>query len=219
MAGCRRPCGVRMMAWRGTPTAAREPSSEADLGDRGQERHARRGRDERRSTYGPAAVWRWTEATGWRQRGTIAPDAAGAMLAVAVTASGFVAVGQNGHDDGALAWTSADGLSWTAAPDQPGSTTSRHRSGCSPWSPVRPGWWRAAGGRMPGTARRSTWTSADGVTWSGPAWEPLFSGGQITGLSVGSGGLVAVGRTGYPGQQPGRDLGERRAVTGPARTP
>ncbi len=68
--------------------------------------------------YGPAAAWRWTRDAGW-QRGHIGPDAGGAMRAVAVTPSGFLAVGLNGHDDGALAWTSPDGLDWTASPDQP----------------------------------------------------------------------------------------------------
>ncbi len=147
--------------------------------------------------YGPAAVWRWTAATGW-QRGSIAPDAAGAMLAVAVTASGFVAVGQNGHDNGALAWTSPDGLSWTAAPDQPAfhyfSSPIRMQSVVAGRAGLVAGGWRSDAGN--GSA--VTWASADGVTWSGPAWEPSFSGGQISGLAVSGGGLVAVGRTGYP---------------------
>ncbi len=148
-------------------------------------------------TYGPAAVWRWTEATGW-QRGSIAPDATGAMLAVAVTASGFVAVGQNGHDDGALAWRSPDGLSWTAAPNQPAfhyfSSPTRMQSVVVGPTGLVAGGWRSDAGN--GSA--VTWTSKDGVTWIGPTWEPSFSGGQITGLAVSSGGLVAVGRTGYP---------------------
>ena len=147
--------------------------------------------------YGPAAVWRWTEATGW-QRGSIAPNAAGAMLAVAVTPSAFVAVGVNGHDDGALTWSSTDGLSWTAAPDQPAFHYARMpirmQSVVAGPAGLVAGGWRSDAGN--GSA--VTWTSADGATWSGPVWEPSFSGAQVTGLAVSSGGLVAVGRTGYP---------------------
>ncbi len=147
--------------------------------------------------YGPAAIWRWTEATGW-QRGRIGPDAAGAMLAVAVTASAFVAVGLNGHDDGALAWTSPDGLAWTAAPDQPAfhyaQRPVRMQSVVARPNGLVAGGWRSDAGNGSAVA----WTSADGVTWSGPVWEALFSGGQVSGLAVSSGQIVAVGRTGYP---------------------
>jgi hypothetical protein len=146
---------------------------------------------------GPAAAWRWTDATGW-QRGRIGPGAAGAMRAVAVTASGFVAVGQNGRDDGALAWTSPDGLVWTAVPDQPAfhylSMPVRMQTVVAGPTGLIAGGWRSDAGN--GSA--VTWTSADGVTWSGPVWEPAFSGGQISGLGVSGGALVAVGRTGYP---------------------
>jgi hypothetical protein len=147
--------------------------------------------------YGPAAVWRWTEATGW-QRGRIGPDAGGAMLAVAVTASAFVAVGQNGHDDGALAWTSPDGFVWTAAPDQPAfhyaQMPVRMQSVVAGSSGLVAGGWRSDAGNGSAVA----WTSADGVTWQGPVWETSFSGGQVTGLAVSGGAVVAVGRSGYP---------------------
>ena len=120
------------------------------------------------------------------------------MLAVAVTPSAFVAVGVNGHDDGALTWTSTDGLSWTAAPDQPAFHYARMpirmQSVVAGPAGLVAGGWRSDAGN--GSA--VTWTSADGATWSGPVWEPLFSGAQVTGLAVSSGGLVAVGRTGYP---------------------
>jgi hypothetical protein len=146
---------------------------------------------------GPAAAWRWTEATGW-QRGRIGPDAAGAMLAVAVTASGFVAVGHNGHDDGALTWSSPDGLVWTAVPDQPAFhyflMPVRMQSVVAGPTGLVAGGWRSDAGNGSAVA----WTSEDGLTWNGPAWEPSFSGGQISGLAVSGGALVAVGRTGYP---------------------
>jgi hypothetical protein len=147
--------------------------------------------------YGPTAVWRWTEATGW-QRGHVSPNAAGAMLAVAVTASAFVAVGLNGHDDGALTWTSPDGLAWTAAPDQPAfhyaQMPVRMQSVVAGPSGLVAGGWRSDAGNGSAVA----WTSADGATWNGPVWESSFSGGQVTGLAVSGGAVVAVGRTGYP---------------------
>jgi hypothetical protein len=147
--------------------------------------------------YGPAAAWRWTKADGW-QRARVAPDASGAMRAVTATGSGFVAVGLNGHDDGALAWTSRDGLDWTAVPDQPAlhrfGQPLRMQSVVAAPSELVAGGWRSDAGK--GSA--VVWVSADGVTWQGPTWEPSFSGGQITGLAAYGGAIVAVGRTGYP---------------------
>jgi len=148
-------------------------------------------------TYGPAGAWRWTQASGW-QRGRIGPDGSGAMRAVTVTASGFVAVGLNGHDDGARAWMSTDGLTWTAVPDQPAfhyyGLPVRMQTVVVGPSGLIAGGWRSD----PGKGSAVTWTSADGVTWQGPTWEPLFSGGQITGVVLTGRAVVAVGRTGYP---------------------
>lgn len=147
--------------------------------------------------YGPAAAWRWTASTGW-QAAAIGPDAEGVMRAVAAGPSGFVAVGTNGHDDGAMAWTSPDGRAWTAAPDQPAlryySLPLRMQAVAAAPGGFVAGGWRSDAGK--GSA--VTWTSADGVTWQGPAWESSFSGGQIRGVAVVDGSAVAVGRTGYP---------------------
>lgn len=147
--------------------------------------------------YGPVGAWYWTAATGWR-RAQVRPDAGGAMRAVTATPSGFVAVGLNGHDDGALAWTSPDGLTWTATPDQPafhyGQQPMRMQSVLSRSGGLVAGGWRSD------VAKGSsvTWTSVDGVTWQPPVWETSFSGGQITGVATVGNDVVAVGRTGYP---------------------
>lgn len=147
--------------------------------------------------YGPAAAWQWTRSAGWR-RARIGPDGSGAMRAVAVTPSGFVAVGLNGHDDGARTWTSPDGLTWTAAPDQPAfhyfALPVRMQSVVAGPFGLVAGGWRSD----PGNGSAVTWTSTNGVRWVGPTWEPSFSGGQITGVAVRGGAAVAVGRTGYP---------------------
>ena len=147
--------------------------------------------------YGPAAAWRWTRSTGWR-RAQIEPDASGAMRAVAVTPSGFVAVGLNGNDDGARTWTSSDGLTWSAAPDQPAfhyfALPVRMQTVVAGPSGLVAGGWRSDTGK--GSA--VTWTSTDGVRWVGPTWEPSFSGGQITGVAFRGDVAIAVGRIGYP---------------------
>ncbi len=147
--------------------------------------------------YGPAAAWRWTVLGGW-QRATIAPDSGGAMRAVTTSANGFLAVGLNAHDDGALAWISRDGTSWTAVPNQPAfhyfSDPVRMQSVVADSAGFLAGGWRSDAGNGSAVA----WTSVDGLTWSEPEWVPSFSGGQITGLVVAGGAAYAVGRTGYP---------------------
>ena len=147
--------------------------------------------------YGPAAAWRWTKSDGWR-RAVIGPDAGGAMRAVAPTPSGFVAVGLNGHDDGARTWSSPDGRTWTAAPDQPAfhyfAMPVRMQSIVAGPSGLVAGGWRSDAGK--GSA--VTWTSTDGIRWVGPRWETSFSGAQITGVAIRGDVAVAVGRIGYP---------------------
>jgi hypothetical protein len=107
-------------------------------------------------------------------------------------------VGLDGHDMGALAWTSPDGLDWTAAPDQPAfhyfQLPLRMQSVIDGPAGLVAGGWRSDVAK--GSA--VTWTSTDGVTWRGPTWETSFSGGQIAGLTLSAGVVVAVGRTGYP---------------------
>ena len=147
--------------------------------------------------YGPAAAWRWTPSTGW-QPARIEPDAGGAMQAVTATPTGFVAVGLDEHDQGARAWTSPDGLTWTAAPDQPafhyGQQPVRMQAVAAGPGGLIAGGWRSDAGK----GSSVTWTSVDGVTWQGPAWQNSFSGGQIRGVAVSGNTVVAVGRTGYP---------------------
>ncbi len=146
--------------------------------------------------YGPAAAWRWTAATGW-QRARLEPDDGGAMRAVVATKDGFVAVGLAAGDHGAMSWTSSDGMTWTAAQDQPGFHNFDY--------PVRmqsvattPGGFVAGGWRSdPGKGSAMTWTSTDGVHWPS-TWETSFSGGEIDGMALVDGRVVAAGRTGYP---------------------
>jgi hypothetical protein len=161
--------------------------------------------------YGPAAAWRWTSDGGWA-RGHVGPTDRGAMRAVAATSSGFVAVGQNGTDKGAMTWTSEDGLDWTAAPDQTGfhyfDQPVRMQAVVATKGGLVAAGWRSDAGK--GSA--VTWTSADGTTWQS-TWQTSFSGGQISGLALDGGSIVAAGRTGYP------DWNEATIWTAPADHP
>jgi hypothetical protein len=146
--------------------------------------------------YGPAAAWSWTTAGGW-QSAQIMPSSAGAMRAVAAGPNGFVAVGLNGHDDGALVWTSPNGRVWTAVADQPSlhyASAVRMQSVVATSTGFVAGGWRSDAGNGSAVA----WTSADGLTWTQMPWQPSLSGGEMTGVAATGGTIVAVGRTGYP---------------------
>ena len=145
---------------------------------------------------GPAAAWRWTRGSGWQPAEV--PAGGGSIGAVLAWPRGLVAVGVNASDTGAMAWTSADGVSWQAAPDQ----AAFQYYGL----PVRlqaltlvGGTWVAAGWRSdPGKGSSVAVTSEDGRTWSALPWQASFSGGEIDALATSGGTLVAAGRVGYP---------------------
>ena len=146
-------------------------------------------------TYGPAAAWVRTDGS-WH-RASI-QDPGGAMHAVAATADGFVAVGQNADDSGARVWRSTDGTTWAPVADQPAFHA---LSG-----PIRmlslaaDGRGLVAGGWTSDAANGSSaaWTSPDGERWDQAAWVPAFSGGQIRGLALTGDSALGVGRSGYP---------------------
>jgi hypothetical protein len=149
-------------------------------------------------TYGPAAAWRWTAATGW-QRAQL-PDGIGALAAVLAGSTRFVAVGKNADDLGASVVTSSDGESWKAVADQPGlhyyELPLRMQALVATPTGILVGGWRSDVGK--GSA--VTWFTQDTAAWPIPTWETSFSGGQITGVALDpdTGMAVAVGRTGYP---------------------
>jgi hypothetical protein len=122
------------------------------------------------------------------------------MASVETTPRGLIAVGKNGSDMGADAWTSTDGLSWTAIADQSAfhyyDLPLRMRAVVAAPTGILVGGWRSDAGK--GSA--VTWFAAYDTVWSAATWEPSFSGGQITGMAVAADGgvAVAVGRTGYP---------------------
>jgi hypothetical protein len=120
------------------------------------------------------------------------------MRAVAAGTRGFVAVGLNGDDSGARAWTSPDGRVWTAVPDAPSlryyTSPLRMQSIAATPDGFVVGGWRSDAGNGSAVA----WTSPDGVTWTQLPWQPSFSGGEMSGVAASGGSILAVGRTGYP---------------------
>ena len=123
------------------------------------------------------------------------------MTSVTVGGPGLVAVGWEsaGFDADAAVWTSPDGITWTRVP---------HDEEVFGGSSYQAMWAVTAGG--PGLVAvgedRSgdfedgdvaVWTSIDGITWSRvPHDEDVLGEGQVTSVTSGGAGLVAVGNVG-----------------------
>ena len=147
------------------------------------------------------AVWTSPDGFVWSR----VPDDGGAFSAVSGTSvngvaaggPGVVAVG--GNDDGAAAvWTSADGIAWNLISNPAGSggamTTLRSVIATDPG-------FIAVGGRFSPDSGygAAVWNSADGVAWTSlpPTAEtsPAGMGANMTAITAGGPGYVAVGRT------------------------
>ena len=144
-----------------------------------------------------SVAWISDDGATWR-RVTAPALAAGAMRAVVAGGPGFVAVGSGAADDRAMAWTSPDGVDWTAVPGVTSflnyTLPIRAHAVAATGSGLVAVGWKSDGGNGSAVA----WTSPDGVRWDRVPDVPSFSGGEMDGIaSVGS-GLVAVGLTGYP---------------------
>jgi hypothetical protein len=121
------------------------------------------------------------------------------MASVTTTPDGgFIAVGKNSEDLGAAVWTSTDGSTWQAVPDQPAFhyflQPLRMQSIVSTPDGYFVGGWRSD------VAKGSAvlWRSSDGQTWGEHEWQTTFSGGESTGVAVTDDRAIVVGRTGYP---------------------
>ncbi len=148
-------------------------------------------------TRGTGVAWSSSDGITWRDA-TSAAVAGGIMRDVIATSRGFAAVGLRANDDGAAAWTTTDGSSWVAVPDQAvfhlGVTPMRMVSiAADPDGLVGVGWRSDAGN---GSA--VVWRSADGTSWTRDPQLASFSGAEMTGVASTDVGLVAVGTAGYP---------------------
>jgi len=117
----------------------------------------------------------------------------------AAGAVGLVAVGNSADSTRAVAWRSADGMDWTAAPDAPslgnfGLGIEMHDVA---WDGTR---LVAVGHRLFGTQYPTgvAWVSTDGAAWDRATESAALSQGKIEGVASVGGGFAAVGTFGAP---------------------
>lgn len=149
-----------------------------------------------------AVVWRSTDGLHWT-RGHDQPSlSGGAMISVARSGSGFVAVGLAARH--AAAWTSADGRTWTRVADGP--VFDRHPSADpSLWTTMSsvasgPGVIVAVGWEGPGGAHgpaARAWWSVDGRMWTDAPGEGFEAHGEtstrLAAVTATRAGFVAAG--------------------------
>jgi hypothetical protein len=142
----------------------------------------------------------WTEHTAPILSGS---SVAERMTSVVATASGFVAGGSSGPellDRHARFWTSPDGATWQAVPDDATAFANAEVRGITSFS----GGLVAVGvvGGVQDPTGAVAWTSSDGSTWT-RIDSAAFANGEAVSVAPGpAGGLVAVGA----------DIGRRNAV-------
>lgn len=111
-----------------------------------------------------ARFWWSTDGLTWTATGDGADVTASRAAAVAAGPDGgFIAVGATGDArtaDGAAAWTSPDGRSWTRVPPDPALAAGVMRG-----LTAAGGLGFVAVGSDPDATRAMTWRSADGLTW------------------------------------------------------
>jgi hypothetical protein len=132
------------------------------------------------------AVWTSADGEAWRQ----VAELDGIVLELLAGGPGLVVVGtRNGdtHFNGAVAWSSTDGLTWTEA-EVPNATDAAMADVVA-----FDGGFIAAGAR--GDEREhldaAVWQSNDGVEWTEVEPDPGLSGQAISELTVAGGRLVA----------------------------
>ena len=143
---------------------------------------------------GPAA-WASPDGRTWQQETVQAPETSGTVRMDAVVSgpAGLVAAGgasAGSTQIGAIAWTSTDGIHWTAAVNAPsfaGAAIAGLAAGRS--RIVAVGSVVSADGAVSG----ATWWSADGRTWSPGSATPSFGGARLLAVTAGGPGFVAVG--------------------------
>jgi hypothetical protein len=191
-------------AWTSSDGLAWDLAGQGDMFD-GAAAYGVAGSDERlvvvgettADAVGHAVAWVSDDATAWRRIETSAFEA-GTMRAVAWTGTSFVAVGYATADDRAMAWTSADGETWTAQPTAP--SLENHGKAIRLLAVA------AGGGTLLGAGWKSdagngsgvVWTSADGVAWERLPDQVSMSGASLSGASLGASVPVVVGTSGYP---------------------
>ncbi|MGH2463304.1 MAG: sialidase family protein [Candidatus Limnocylindria bacterium] len=108
----------------------------------------------------------------------------------------FVAVGSRAgltYMNGALAWSSTDGITWTESPPVPGGD----QAAISDVVAVADGYIGVgATGAVPGQIRGISWHSSDGITWTPFPFDPTLADSALSDVASNeSGTLFAVGST------------------------
>lgn len=142
----------------------------------------------RNSHESHGVIWTSPEGETW----TKVADVDGWILSVAPGGPGLVAVGTragSGHFNGAVAWSSTDGVTWVESPIVPDGDDGA-MTDLVPWD----GAFLAVGGvgSETGPLRGAVWRSADGVGWESVAIDPAMSDEALADVAVVEGRLVAT---------------------------
>ena len=145
-----------------------------------------------------AETWWSGDGRAWRA-GAADPSFAGSqLLAVATGGPGFVAVGTADGGLRASAWTSTDGVHWTASPDGAGFTDYGQRIAMTGVARAGTGFVAAGWRDSAGNGSSVVWVSPDGVAWRRVPDVPGFAGSQMAGVTADGTRPVAVGAIGIP---------------------
>jgi hypothetical protein len=150
--------------------------------------------DERRGT---AAVWRSTDGGATWQSVTSPALAAGRMLAAVAGSPGVVAVGETADQAAAMAWTSADGLSWSPAPVQPALSNGGFQMVMTAVAWDGAGFDAVGWKTDAGNGSAVVWRSKDGRDWTRLPQDDSFSGAGMDAI-LATPRVFAGGTMGWP---------------------
>jgi hypothetical protein len=144
-----------------------------------------------------AVAWVSSNGRDWRPA-TVEMADGSRMEAVIATPSGWLAVGSRDGSLSAASWTSTDGVSWHATPEEPALGNGRgsiHMLGVARDGSgyVAVGWRDSVG-----NGNAVAWISPDGTTWSRLPDDDSLDGGGMAGVAVRGGRIVAIGTVGWP---------------------
>ncbi|HLX34105.1 MAG TPA: hypothetical protein VKR30_02565 [Candidatus Limnocylindrales bacterium] len=131
----------------------------------------------------------------WRTGTPLTPPFVVAVKDAIWDGSRYLAVGDEITDASpvgynALAWTSANGLAWTLAPD----SAALDRATMSSIVKGGPGYVAVGAGQETSGFRGAAWTSPDGTNWTRVPDGSAFDNAFIFAVTAGGPGFVAVGR-------------------------
>jgi hypothetical protein len=148
---------------------------------------------------------RWTSSVAWRSAGVIGwtrvddPALAGGLaVALVVTPERILAVGSDGDEREAVAWTSIDGSTWTRQPREESRLHSGEKIRFTDVAATPTGY--VGVGNYVGLqyGQGTSWTSPDGVSWKRAPDQAVWGQGEPSSVVASGDGLVSVGTFGAP---------------------